>query len=71
MVDFQIIYITVIIVILISIQYTLNKILMLLKEIKDKGITYNKFDKEIKRKTPEGDYFDEKERGNSIYERRY
>ena len=33
--DFNIIFMTFLIIILVSIQYTLNKILMILKEIKD------------------------------------
>lgn len=60
MIDFQIIYITLIIMILISIQYTLNKILMLLKEIKDKSMIYNnKLEKNSKKNISEGDYFNE------------
>lgn len=37
MIDFKLIYFTFIIVILISIQYTLNKIFMILKEIKEQN----------------------------------
>lgn len=60
MIDFQIIYITLIIMILISIQYTLNKILMILKEIKDKSTLYNnKLDNKSNKKMSEGDYFNE------------
>lgn len=59
MIDFKIIYFTFIIVILVSIQYTLNKILMILKEIKDKEKFYNNIDTKASKKVSKGDYFNE------------
>lgn len=56
--DFNIIFMTFLIVILVSIQYTLNKILMILKEIKDTQNKKIKLDREVK-KVPKEDYFSE------------
>ena len=56
--DFNIIFMTFLIIILVSIQYTLNKILMILKEIKDKKNKKIKLDREVK-KVPKEDYFSE------------
>jgi len=55
---------TFLIIILVSIQYTLNKILIILKEIKDSEkkkleLRKNKNDKKV----PKEDYFDEQKRG--------
>ncbi len=66
-IDFNVIFMTFLIVILVSIQYTLNKILIILKEIKDtekKKIEFekNKNNKNNK-KIAKGDYFDEQKRG--------
>ena len=63
-IDFNVIFMTFLIIILVRIQYTFNKILMILKEIKDtekKKIEFekNKNDKKI----PKEDYFDEQKRG--------
>lgn len=63
-VDFNVIFMTFLIVILVSIQYTLNKILIILKEIKDSEkkkleLRKNKNDKKV----PKEDYFDEQKRG--------
>jgi hypothetical protein len=54
---------TFLIIILVSIQYTLNKILIILKEIKDSEkkkleLRKNKNDKKV----PKEDYFDEQKR---------
>ena len=62
-VDFNVIFMTFLIVILVSIQYTLNKILIILKEIKDSEkkkleLRKNKNDKKV----PKEDYFDEQKR---------
>lgn len=54
--DFNIIFMTFLIIILVSIQYTLNKILMILKEIKNTQDKRVKLDGEIK-KVPKEDYF--------------
>lgn len=56
--DFNIIFMTFLIMILVSIQYTLNKILMILKEIKDTQNKKIKLDREVK-KVPKEDYFSE------------
>lgn len=56
--DFNIIFMTFLIIILVSIQYTLNKILMILKEIKDTQNKKIKLDRELK-KVPKEDYFSE------------
>ena len=56
--DFNIIFMTFLIIILDSIQYTLNKILMILKEIKDTQNKKIKLDREVK-KVPKEDYFSE------------
>lgn len=56
--DFNIIFMTFLIIILVSIQYTLNKILMILKEIKEvqrKKLTQ----KNTMKKLPKEDYFGE------------
>ena len=63
-IDFNVIFMTFLIVILVSIQYTLNKILIILKEIKDSEkkkleLRKNKNDKKV----PKEDYFDEQKRG--------
>ena len=63
-IDFNVIFMTFLIIILVSIQYTLNKILIILKEIKDSEKTKlelrkNKNDKKV----PKEDYFDEQKRG--------
>ena len=61
-IDFNVIFMTFLIVILVSIQYTLNKILIILKEIKyseKKKIEFEKNNKKI----PKEDYFDEQKRG--------
>lgn len=60
-VDFNVIFMTFLIVILVSIQYTLNKILIILKEIKDSE--KKKLDFEKKKKIAKEDYFDEQKRG--------
>jgi len=52
---------TFLIVILVSIQYTLNKILIILKEIKDSE--KKKLDFEKNKKIAKEDYFDEQKRG--------
>lgn len=62
-IDFNVIFMTFLIVILVSIQYTLNKILIILKEIKDSEkkkleLRKNKNDKKV----PKEDYFDEQKR---------
>ena len=62
-VDFNVIFMTFLIIILVSIQYTLNKILIILKEIKDSEkkkleLRKNKNDKKV----PKEDYFDEQKR---------
>lgn len=57
-IDFNIIFMTFLIVILVSIQYTLNKILMILKEIKETEKKKIKFEKNNK-KVPKEDYFSE------------
>ena len=67
-IDFNVIFMTFLIIILVSIQYTLNKILIILKEIKDSEkkkleLRKNKNDKKV----PKEDYFDEQKR---IYKRR-
>lgn len=54
--DFNIIFMTFLIIILVSIQYTLNKILMILKEIKNTQDKRIKSEREIK-KIPKEDYF--------------
>ena len=61
---FNVIFMTFLIIILVSIQYTLNKILIILKEIKDSEkkkleLRKNKNDKKV----PKEDYFDEQKRG--------
>ena len=56
-IDFNVIFMTFLIIILVSIQYTLNKILIILKEIKE--LRKNKNDKKV----PKEDYFDEQKRG--------
>ena len=61
--DFNVIFMTFLIIILVSIQYTLNKILIILKEIKDSEkkkleLRKNKNDKKV----PKEDYFDEQKR---------
>ena len=63
-IDFNVIFMTFLIIILVSIQYTLNKILIFLKEIKDSEkkkleLRKNKNDKKV----PKEDYFDEQKRG--------
>ena len=63
-IDFNVIFRTFLIIILVSIQYTLNKILIILKEIKDSEkkkleLRKNKNDKKV----PKEDYFDEQKRG--------
>ena len=63
-IDFNVIFMTFLIIILFSIQYTLNKILIILKEIKDSEkkkleLRKNKNDKKV----PKEDYFDEQKRG--------
>ena len=63
-IDFNVIFMTFLIIILVSIQYTLNKILIILKEIKDSEkkkleLRKNKNDKKV----PKEDYFDEQKRG--------
>lgn len=56
--DFNIIFMTFLIIILVSIQYTLNKILMILKEIKD--VQRKKLNlKNTMKKLPKEDYFGE------------
>ncbi|MCE3019701.1 hypothetical protein ACLGL2_01720 [Parvimonas sp. G1641] len=60
-VDFNVIFMTFLIVILVSIQYTLNKILIILKEIKDSE--KKKLDFEKNKKIAKEDYFDEQKRG--------
>ena len=67
-IDFNVIFMTFLIIILVSIQYTLNKILIILKEIKDSEkkkleLRKNKNDKKV----PKEDYFDEQKRS---YKRR-
>ncbi|MCI5996931.1 MAG: hypothetical protein PT934_04540 [Peptoniphilaceae bacterium] len=57
-IDFNIVFMTLLIVILVSIQYTLNKILMLLKEIKDSERKKLEF-RQRNKKLQKGDYFDE------------
>ena len=62
-IDFNVIFMTFFIIILVSIQYTLNKILIILKEIKDSEkkkleLRKNKNDKKV----PKEDYFDEQKR---------
>ncbi|AIZ36584.1 MULTISPECIES: hypothetical protein [Parvimonas] len=62
-IDFNVIFMTFLIIILVSIQYTLNKILIILKEIKDSEkkkleLRKNKNDKKV----PKEDYFDEQKR---------
>ena len=62
-IDFNVIFMTFLIIILVSIQYTLNKILIILKEIKDSEkkkleLRKNKNDKKV----PKEDYFDEQNR---------
>lgn len=63
-IDFNVIFMTFLIIILVSIQYTLNKILIILKEIKDSEkkkleLRKNKNDKKV----PKEDYFAEQKRG--------
>ena len=63
-IDFNVVFMTFLIIILVSIQYTLNKILIILKEIKDSEkkkleLRKNKNDKKV----PKEDYFDEQKRG--------
>ena len=63
-IDFNVIFMTFLIIILVSIQYTLNKILIILKEIKDSEkkkleLRKNKNDKKV----PKEDYFDEQKIG--------
>ena len=63
-IDFNVIFMTFLIIIFVSIQYTLNKILIILKEIKDSEkkkleLRKNKNDKKV----PKEDYFDEQKRG--------
>ena len=60
-VDLNVIFMTFLIVILVSIQYTLNKILIILKEIKDSE--KKKLDFEKNKKIAKEDYFDEQKRG--------
>ena len=60
-VDFNVIFMTFLIVILVSIQYTLNKILIILNEIKDSE--KKKLDFEKNKKIAKEDYFDEQKRG--------
>ena len=62
-IDFNVIFMNFLIIILVSIQYTLNKILIILKEIKDSEkkkleLRKNKNDKKV----PKEDYFDEQKR---------
>ena len=57
-IDFNIVFMTLLIAILVSIQYTLNKILMLLKEIKDSERKKLEF-RQRNKKLQKGDYFDE------------
>lgn len=62
-IDFNVIFMTFLIIILVSIQYTLNKILIILKEIKDSEkkkleLRKNKNNKKV----PKEDYFDEQKR---------
>ena len=62
-IDFNVIFMTFLIIILVSIKYTLNKILIILKEIKDSEkkkleLRKNKNDKKV----PKEDYFDEQKR---------
>ena len=62
-IDFNVIFMTFLIIILVSIQYTLNKILIILKEIKDsekKKLELSK--KKNDKKVPKEDYFDEQKR---------
>ena len=58
-VDLNVIFMT--FLILVSIQYTLNKILIILKEIKDSE--KKKLDFEKNKKIAKEDYFDEQKRG--------
>ncbi|MFT4444700.1 MULTISPECIES: hypothetical protein [unclassified Parvimonas] len=63
-IDFNVIFMTFLIVILVSIQYTLNKILIILKEIKDTEKKKIEFEKnKNNKKIAKGDYFDEQKRG--------
>lgn len=63
-IDFNVIFMTFLIVILVSIQYTLNKILIILKEIKDTEKKKIEFEKNNNnKKIAKGDCFDEQKRG--------
>ena len=63
-IDFNVIFMTFLIIILVSIQYTLNKILMILKEIKDSEKKRIEFKKnKNSKKVAKEDYFDEQKRG--------
>ncbi|EGL38654.1 hypothetical protein WFJ11_04015 [Parvimonas micra] len=63
-IDFNVIFMTFLIIILVSIQYTLNKILMILKEIKDSEKKRIEFEKnKNSKKVAKEDYFDEQKRG--------
>ena len=59
-IDFNVIFMTFLIIILVSIQYTLNKILIILKEIKDSE--KKKLELRKNKKVPKEDYFDEQKR---------
>ncbi len=63
-IDFNVIFMTFLIIILVSIQYTLNKILMILKEIKDSEKKRIEFEKnKNSKKVAKEDYFDEQKGG--------
>lgn len=63
-IDFNVIFMTFLIVILVSIQYTLNKILIILKQIKDTEKKKIEFEKnKNNNKIAKEDYFDEQKRG--------
>ena len=63
-IDFNVIFMTFLIIILVSIQYTLNKILIILKEIKDTEKKKIEFEKnKNNKKIAKEDYFDEQKRG--------
>ncbi len=63
-IDFNVIFMTFLIVILVSIQYTLNKILIILKQIKDTENKKIEFEKnKNNNKIAKEDYFDEQKRG--------
>ena len=63
-IDFNVIFMTFLIIILVSIQYTLNKILIILKQIKDTEKKKIEFEKnKNNNKIAKEDYFDEQKRG--------